>query len=227
MNITFDEASPDFNLLGYAEACIGDLISAWRRVDDSAPIAADYQKLDGITNLVTKGLGYFRDSNVLDIGCNSGLHSIVVSSVSNKVIGCDPNEVFIRRARNGLAELIMNGKMKGFVNFYCSDFVELLDRDINGIILARILYHIGDERLSLLMEGLQSKIEKVLIQCRPGRVSVYQNQDVAVTKKYNGLYRVEDCLSLLGDVGFREARVWGGDPLWSGGECFPVIYGAK
>ena len=93
--------------------------------------------------------------------------------------------------------------------------------------MARILYHVGDAALLNLIEVIKSKIDKVLIQCRPMRDVVYKDEDISVTKLYNGMYKVEDCIDFVVDCNFNDFNVWGESPLWQGGESFPVIYSSR
>ncbi len=95
MKIEKDYYNINWDLEGFAQKNIEFLLHSWTISDSHSriDISADYQKLDGITQIVSKGLGAFRGDDVLDIGCNSGLHSIVVSSVANSVVGCDQDDL--------------------------------------------------------------------------------------------------------------------------------------
>lgn len=219
----------EYSLIEFAERHMDGFLSAWREADgnSSVDISYDYQKLDAITGLVISGLGRFSGSNVLDIGCNSGLHSLLVSSVAKSVTGCDQQELFINRAKKAKAYLDGNYIQTSSLRFAISDFREQLNPDIDSIIANRILYHLSDESVDFLADFIRRNVSKMMIQCRPKRDIVYSGRDICQTKRYNGLYKVHDCVNFLVDCRFTELDVWGLRELWNNGENFPVIFARK
>lgn len=218
------------NLLSVAKKIEGDLIEAWLSAngESSIYIKAEYQRFDGITNLVTVGLHKLSGSNVLDIGCNSGLHSLISSIVANSVVGYDNQELYINRANEAKKIFGQLGHSIKSLNFELNDFTEALgDSGIDAIIAARILYHLGDEKIAILKEYIIKNVNKMIIQCRPSRDVIYSARDIAQTTVYGGLYKTTDCIQFLEDCGFTEYSVWGCEKLWKDGESFPVIFATK
>jgi len=220
----------DKNLLDVAKNLEDQFLKAWAQADGKSNIfiKADYQKFDGITNLVTVALHLLRDSSVIDIGCNSGIHSIVSSLVAKNVTGYDVEELFINRARSAAVALKNAYNSQGELNFELDDFTRgLKGKQFNAVIAARILYHVGDEKIEILKSYCTENVEKIIIQCRPCRDKIYSSGQVARTTLYGGLYKVRDCIQFIEDCGFTEYSVWGLEELWKDGENFPVIYASK
>jgi SAM-dependent methyltransferase len=213
----------------FAKGNIERMLGAWRGAQGFSKLGIefDYQKLDAITLGVTSGLGHFAGANLLDIGCNSGLHSLVAASVANEVVGCDREELFINRANAAKKALLAANEIKDNVRFVIGDFVDSLDPNINAVLACRILYHIGDDNLEQLMAFTRSNVTRFMIQCRPKRDCLYPPNEIAYTKRFNGLYKVADCTTFLEACGFRSICIWQLRELWSNGESFPVLYASK
>lgn len=229
-SINYENGGEANTPLTFARCHIDNFINVWKTANghSNQVTNCDYQKLDELTELVTQALWRFEGNNVLDIGCNSGLHSLALSTVANTVIGCDREELFINRANAAKQYLRLAGQNPCNLHFEKSDFINLLKPDINAILACRILYHIGDSHLAVLMKFLRGNVEKIIIQCRPQRDIVYPSDQIAYTKDYRGLYKVRDCVDLLEDCGFKKIEIWGFEHLPKyNNEQFPVIYGEK
>lgn len=139
---------------------------------------------------------------MLDIGCNSGLSSLIAAFAASQVLGCDRNPVLIARAKAG-KNAVCSARDFSSVCFEVGDFTDFLRDDIDAIVAARVLYHLTDEGVGRLSDFITSR-EKftVVVHTRPGRRK-------GATKVYNGLVDVQDVSQFFSDLGLEMVSEWG------------------
>lgn len=220
------------SLYDLAKAHAGNLRKVWASVsvDESTVAAASYQSVSEIGRNIMGQLHRLKGARVLDIGCNSGLYSLLAARHAEAVIGCDLKEGYIARAEAAKAYFAEHVHPVDNVRFVVSKFNDLLTDEVNAIMAAKVLYHLGDENIEDLKRFLSEGKKKVLIQARPQRAEAFKRHpewyQLSVTKAYNGLYAVEDCLNLLRDCNFDSAEVT--SMVYSTkGEHFPVIFAER
>lgn len=200
-------------------------------VDENTVALPDYQALNSnIGRALVDKLHLLKEGNVLDIGCNSGLYSLLAAPYVKSMIGCDVKKGYIDRAEVAKKYFEQNIYSVSNVRFVNANFTELLTSDIDCVIASKVLYHLGDKNIEILKEFLSSGSKRILIQPRPQRHIKFKSHPewctVSVTKLYNGLYKVEDCLELLRDCGFDRAEISSMN-ICTNKEYFPVIFAAK
>jgi SAM-dependent methyltransferase len=217
------------SLLDLAKKEIPNLHNLWRSVDDEYP--ADYQSLTEKSKALIECLPLLVNCRVLDIGCNAGFYSILLGKVAHSVTGVDPSDALIHRAKLAHGYFEDAGHSLHHVRFLKGNFAEVLPaRDFDAVLASLVLYHVGDANILVLKEALKTKVSKILIQCRPARDVIFTQKPecgpIATTTLYNGLYKIEDCLSLLRDCGFANATVLQMN-IQLYGEHFPIIYAQR
>jgi SAM-dependent methyltransferase len=226
-NPSSDKLAED--LVALAKKEIPNLQTLWRGVKDEYPF--DYQNLTDKSKTLVQCLPLLADCRVLDIGCNSGFYSILLGQVAHSVTGVDPSAALIHRAKLAHEYFEKNGYSLHHVDFLTDNFANILPvRDFDAVLASLVLYHVGDSNIQVLKQALTTKITKVLIQCRPARDVIFTQKPergpIATTKLYNGLYKIEDCLTFLRDCGFAHARILHMNvPFYK--EYFPIIYAER
>ena len=173
-------------------------------------------------------LAYLEGASVLDIGCNSGLYSLLAGAVANRVVGIDGHAEFIELADRARVFFQENMYDVAHVTFHQVTFerLNLVDLKIDCVLACNVLYHLTDyeiERLASLLESCQ----KAFFQMRPRRRLAYERHPdtfyyVSRTTKYGGLYTVGHALEMLQDTGFRRLRVECEESYWDD-ESFPLV----
>ena len=215
-------------LLAAARKVMPELHRLWSEVPDAYP--NDYQQITPKSAALIAALPLLADSHVMDIGSNAGLYSLLAARHAASVIGVDPSEPLVRRAEAARNYFEDNAYSVHNARFQCANFADvILDAKVDAVIASLVLYHLGDENISVLKDYLATQCSKVLIQCRPERMEAFKRHPewgkVSTTTVYNGLYKIEDCLELLRDCGFSSALVMQMDAYYY--EHFPVLYAEK
>jgi SAM-dependent methyltransferase len=203
-----------------------NLYSTWKCLPQNTGYPIDYQGITKKSEPLLLELNRFAGRNVLDIGCNSGLYSYIAGIHAKSILGCDLEQVLIDRAeisRSFFNEFYDSSK----VLFHQGSFVDKLSDDIDGIIAACVLYHVGDENLTELIKFLRFKKPLILIQARPARYQAFLKNPswggVAATTLYNGMYRIEDNFNFLRDCGYDNVYVTGLNATLFYDEIFPIL----
>lgn len=202
------------------------LYQRWKILGQDTGYPIDYQGVTSKSEPLLLELDGFINKNVLDIGCNSGLYSYFCGQYANSIIGCELEELLLKRADS--ARLFFNSFYDtSHVSFFHGNFVDKLSSDITGIIAACVLYHVGDDNLKALMKFLVTNRPMIMLQARPMRYDAFlANPEwgmVSNTKLFNGMFRIEDNLNFLKECGYNNARVIGLRSTLFYGEYFPVI----
>lgn len=217
---------PESRKFQISNLSVDKLHAIWRTISPDHVYYPDYQELNEQAIAVIDSLPIFKGTEVLDIGCNSGLFSYFCSNHANSVLGCDTIPEMISRA-NAVRLVASQFSDPSKVDFVCADFTTLLRKaTFTGIIATRILYHIGDQSLKLLADYLTDSKPSILIQPRPNREIGFglhpEWGKVSTTTRYGGMYKVEDNIAFLRDCGYDCVKV-SHLHARSFGEYFPVI----
>lgn len=220
------------NLFNLAKKHENLILELWAsvEVDSKTVVSSSYQKLNKISYSIIQQLHRLEGSNVLDIGCNSGIYSLLGARYAKKMLGCDTKEGYIFRAQ--VAKQYFQNSVYDVSNtkFVVGNFVDYLNDDIDCIIASKVLYHLGDKNILALKNFLSIGKRKILIQARPQRDISFKKYPewgvVSATKIYNGLYKLEDCLDFLRDCGFDSVEI-SSMTVETNGEFLPIIYAAR
>ena len=185
------------------------LSKEWQKIDKMS----NYQKVNKRLKNAVKilnGLNDVSDLNLLDIGCNSGLLSVVSSQRFNRIIGTDFNKVFFKRAKRtkdifkDLGFQLDNVK---FNNMYFSDYIasgRASFDNINAVLACQVLYHMDNKDIELLIDLFKS--------CY--LVVIETNLKRPRTNNKYALITVEKIKDFLIDVGFNNIDVIFEDCRW-------------
>lgn len=215
-------------LLETVKQHMGSLQALWKGVDTDYP--SDYQGLTAKSEPLIKALPLLAGSKVMDIGCNSGIYSLLAARYAHSVVGADPSPKLIKRAQL-TKEYFENTVYSAHnVRFIEGNFADHIGNGgFDAVIASLVLYHLGDVNIKILSDFLAKSARKVLIQARPQRMEAFLKHPewgrVSTTKVYNGLYKLEDCLNFIRDCGFADARVLSMNAYYY--EYFPIIYAEK
>ena len=136
----------------------------WKKVSPKQKI---YQAPNKRLAIATETFDFLKDCNVLDIGCNQGLHSMMLSDRVNKVIGLEGNENTYKRAlctQQHFTSLGYDSSNVTFVNSSLKDFKDY--QDINAILACCCVYNMNDENIENFITILK-QCDKVVYQTRP------------------------------------------------------------
>jgi SAM-dependent methyltransferase len=181
------------------------LLNAWETKSRDPDYPHDYQKPSAwITTMLVRALPFLAGKSVLDIGCNSGLSTLVTSFAAKHVVGCDRRKPKIAEAEAGMLALRPHRDFSN-VNFRVADFRDCLVRDINAIVAGRILYHIHDDGISCLSDFIKKADSfTAIVHTRVGRKK-------GATNLYNGCVEINDIVRFYEDAGLSPISDFGWD----------------
>jgi hypothetical protein len=201
----------------------------WKSIDGGYPY--DYQNLEsGQTQTLLGALGNdINLGNVLEIGCNTGIYSLVISNFSSHVHAVDINNENIVRARLGMSYALKNGFIRDNITFYRDSVVNMIvnnGSNYNTCIATLVLYYLSDGELLQLMSFIKNSIKTLIIQCRPDRDKMVDGKEdqfgkASYTSLYNGLFKLNDNVDFFRDLGFEGIEIFGMS------RACPVIVGRK
>ena len=153
-----------------------------------------YQKWSKKFVLSVNNMKFFEGcKHVIDIGCNSGIYSLIASRYAQKITGVEGDSDYFKRTLKmwnyfNDSEYLNNFYDANKVKFVCEKFGNFeLSEDIDGVIACNIAYHLPPPELNCLNILLQ-KVNKVLIQLRiKGAPNVNNNlklNEINGAKKY-------------------------------------------
>jgi len=207
---------------------IHSLHGVWENIHDSYP--RNYQDITSESESLIKCLPLLANSNVIDIGCSSGMNTLLAGRYSHSVIGVDPSEQLIKRAllaKKYFDDHVYSVHNVKFLNGNFSDYINKLN--VDAVLASLVLYHLEDSNIEILSNFLKATAKKILIQARPQRMEAFKSHPewgvVSTTTLYNGLYKTEDCLNFIRDCGFVDASILYMDTYYH--EYFPIIYAEK
>lgn len=136
----------------------------------------------------------FRGKVVLDIGCSSGLQTALLSTKAKGVIGLEPTKDFYLQAVDFIKSCgIRNTKL---VHNTLGDFIRLgkhLKLKIDAVFASRILYHLSEQEIQLLINDIFPRCQKVILVSREvprgGRRGVGNKRSLFSKKAITGLLK--------------------------------------
>jgi len=190
----------------------------------------NYQGMNTKSTALAKELEAMKGKNVIDIGCNSGLYSYLMGNVADSVLGCDIDQQFLNRSECVRSYFDTCYDTRN-VSFFHGNFADKLTPNITGILACCVLYHIGDDNVTKLVEFLSNSNATIIIQSRPQRGEAFKKNPnwgvVSNTKLYNGIYTMESNLDFLRACGYEKVEVIGLQSTKFYSEVFPIIVAKK
>jgi len=193
---------------------IHSLHAVWRDIEGNYP--HNYQNLSqSKAQVMLRALKFTLGQRVLEMGCNSGLYTLIMSNYASSVDAIDIDGPNIQRAKAGFDFAQSNGWCADNINFECSGIIEFInDRaDFDCFVASLVLYYLKDDEVVKLRDYIRKNINRIIVQCRPARKKLVENNPqyglVSYTSLYNGLYDISDNLNFLHDCGFKDVLVYG------------------
>ena len=205
-----------------------ELQKLWDNIEGGYP--ANYQNLNSPkARAFLRALSYLNDLDIVEIGCNSGLFSCLVSNVANSIYSVDIDNGNILRSKITFDYFFSKGLCKNNITFKCGNIVDLFPKisDSNCLIATCVLYHLRDNELCVLIDFIKQHIKTLIVQCRPERRKLVENgilNNVSNLKMYNGLYDLPDNVNFIRDCGFVDITILGVSE--SKGAACPVLIGS-
>lgn len=153
-----------------------------------------YQKPKERLWIALRELPFFKGSNLIDIGSNSGVHSMVASRYCNSVTALEKHPDHHKRAKN------VKNYFAKHIPEYDTSKVELCNKYLrelsnherfDAVLACCVIYHLPDNELQMITKILKHS-NKVLFQIRPDK-----------GKGPNNLWKPEESMKYLEGLGFR------------------------
>lgn len=197
-------------------------------MESSYPL--DYQRVDNKTEPVIKVMDHLAGGNVVDIGSNFGMFSLLLGPITTSVIGLERSPE-IHNISNSIKEFFtVGGYDLENVSFLNKSLKGICELDYDSLLMTLVLYHLSNDEVDLLVEDAAKKCDRVLIQCRPGRGTQFHSgkltDHVSRNDRFNGLYDIAGNIMFLKEIGMKKIEVTVSTDLF-GTEVFPVIAGKK
>lgn len=154
----------------YLEKMFPKLISRWRKIDKKPSWQIPREKMWNVVETINT-VNNISNYNLLDLGCDCGLHSIIASQRFKRVVGIEKKEhsykkalfskrFFIKQGYNLSNLQIIGLRFKGYVNkgFFEKD-------NINAILAAEVLPVLKDDEIIMFSKKLEF-IKFIMIQTR-------------------------------------------------------------
>lgn len=153
-----------------------------------------YQKPKERLWVAVEELPLFEGSNLLDVGSNSGIHSMIASRYCNSVTALEMNPDHYKRAINVKKYFMDNipeydvSKVE-LCNSYLKD-LQNIER-FNAVLACCVIYHLPDPELEVVTNVLKNS-NKVAFQVRPTK-----------GRGANDLWKPEKSVEYLENLGFK------------------------
>jgi cyclopropane fatty-acyl-phospholipid synthase-like methyltransferase len=171
---------------------LSSLNKKWRKISPKQKI---YQAPNKRLANAMENFDFLKGCNVLDIGCNQGLHSLMLSNISNSVIGLEGNENTYKRAlctQKHFSSLGYNSSNVTFVNSPLKDFNDY--EGVNAILACCCIYNMNDENIDNFIAILK-QCHKLIYQTRPAansRIKDRSRHDLCLEKDVIKFLEAED-----------------------------------
>jgi SAM-dependent methyltransferase len=195
----------------------------------------DLYQFDNIrARTVAEHLDFLSGCRVLDVGCNSGIYSLMLGSIAPYVHGIDINEPFIRLAQIAKNHFQRNVHDMSHVTFEQTGFYNFkpAKHAFDAVLACNVLYHLGDEEIKILEQILKG-CRKAMFQMRPRRQMAYEKAKekffyVSRNSVCGGLYTVGHAVDFLQGLGFNHFQIRGEENYWEAiDEPFPVVLASR
>lgn len=184
----------------------------WKKVNNRGNYQKINERLCNGMKQINK-LGKNQSVNVLDIGCNNGILSVVASKLFNKVIGIDNDD----RGKEVIKKARITAKFFGKKNcvFYKMSFFDYYDKEIfardniKAIMGFQVLYHLNDLEVSMLRIAC-NQLQLAIVSVRP---EVGDRVEPGKPANKLGLYTIEQTVDFFSPF-FDKIRIKNKNTRW-------------
>jgi len=188
------------------------LTSIWIKISPKQKL---YQSPNRRLIIGTSNLDFLKGANVLDIGCNQGLHSLMLANRVEKVTGIEVTEGTYKRALCTQKHFTSLGYDSENVSFQHTELKDFEDFDgINAILACCCVYNMNDANIERFIKILK-QCDRVVYQTRPSA-----NGRTKDRSKYN-ICLEEDVVKFFNNEGFDIVSHEYSDTKW------PIFYAKR
>lgn len=145
----------------------------------------------------------FQGLNVVDIGCNAGLHALEICRYAQSYLGIEArHEYYLQACKT--REFIKNHEC----NFICANGINYImehQPKIDALLLSFVMYHFTDEEIGKLRETILPNIPLLVVYNRVNRPTIKNSFDFHLYDKM---------LAFLNSLGYKTDFVWGRKALF-------------
>lgn len=203
------------------------LKSLWEA--DSAEV---YQFDNPRARTVIGNLDLLKGRRILDIGCNSGIYSLLAARHAEYVCGVDLSEKFIRMAQAAKVWFQEHLYDVSHVQFLQTplEAIKPAEHSFDTILACNVLYHLTDYEIGLI-EKLLVSCRSAFFQMRPRRQMAYERSKetfffVSRNTRCGGLYTLGHAVEFLQQQGFHQFVIRGEENYWAD-EPFPIVVATR
>jgi hypothetical protein len=197
---------------------------------NSSGYPADYQRVDQKTLPVINQLPVLSGCDVLEVGSNYGMYSLLMSPIANLVYALEPDKAIHSVSLSWRHFFESDGYTFENVQFLNKGVSHAPDVSYNALLLTLVLYHLTNDEIDILLDDARTKAERIVIQCRPARMLARQKGSfsgyVSKNSRFDGLFDIAGNIRFLKEIGMRSVSVSVSEQLL-GDEVFPVIVGRR
>jgi cyclopropane fatty-acyl-phospholipid synthase-like methyltransferase len=211
----------------FFERVFPDLKAIWKDKDFEL-----YQFENPRSRNVIDNLDYLADCRVLDVGCNSGIYSLLLAANAAHVHGIDVNAKYLEAAEAAKQYFREHVYSVDNVSFERTTLSQLRARETNfdAILACNVLYHLTDEEIDVMRDLLKG-CRRVLFQMRPRRQLAYERNKesfyyVSRNSVCGGMFTIGHAVEFLESEGFRNFQIKGEENYWLD-EVFPVVMASR
>jgi len=190
----------------------------------------DYQRVDQKTLPVIENLHVFAGSHVLEIGSNFGMYSLLMSPIARQVTAVELDPTIYKASLKWRQFFERLGYSFDNVRTINGNVASSLSIEYDALLLTLVLYHLTNDEIDLLIEDARKKCERMVIQCRPGRMLAKERGSfvgyVSKTDRFDGLFDIASNIRFMRTVGMKKINVHV-NPELLGDEAFPVLVGYR
>jgi SAM-dependent methyltransferase len=134
----------------------------------------------------------FKGRTVLDIGCNAGLHALVLNDYVKHYIGIEVDRVYLNQFSKTIK--ILKKKSIEAHNLSFGEYIKNNGVNFDSLFASFVLYHLDDKELAVLRDEVLPKLPLVVVYTR--------TKERIIQKNSMKMYRPENVVALLKAGGF-------------------------
>lgn len=197
---------------------------------DAGGYPLSYQRVDQKTAPVISKLDLFSGCKVLEIGSNFGMYTMLMSRFAKTVTGLEIDRSIFDISGRWLKFFGSKGYRFDNVTLLNESAAACTRIDYDALLLTLVLYHLSDDEIDLIIEDAKRKCDRVVIQCRPGRILAAERGSfsghISKNTRFDGVFDIAGNIRFLEALGMKKISVTVSEKML-GSEVFPVLTGER
>lgn len=152
------------------------LIRQWRTVGDGVSIYQNEKRVQRRLPAFCSRVHYFQGLDVLELGCNAGIHGYEISQVAKSYVGVDMGKYFIDQAQFTAVHCKCP---VGFVHAKVKTFLKLMQEGVygpfNALFASYALYHFSGKETDRLQQQVLPICKLAFIRTRTRKRTPFRN----------------------------------------------------